>query len=233
MNLSKPTISFFCPAYNDEENLPILIPQVIEVLKKNTSKFEIVIVEDGSPDNTGKVADSLQKKYPKLISVIHHKKNMGYGATLRDGFSRASKYDFVMYTDGDNQYHASDIKKLIAPLKKYDVVLGYRLNRFLSQKRLIQTNVCNMLVRLLFNVHAKDINCSMKIFRKDIVKKMKLASNSSFIDAEMIISLKRQNIKFTEVGVRHYPREFGQASGGKMSVILDTVKDMIYCLRHS
>lgn len=229
MNLSKPSISFFCPAYNDEENLPILIPQVIDVLKKETSKFDILIIEDGSPDNTGEIAEKLRKKYPKLITVIHHKKNKGYGTTIREGFRKANKYDYTLYTDGDNQYHATDLKKILSYLGKYDVVLGYRLNRSLNRRRLIQTNVYNTLVRFFFHVKAKDINCSMKVFKREIIDSMKLRSTSSFVDGEMIINLKRKNISFIEVGIRHYPREFGQASGGKPSVIFDTVKDMIRC----
>src|SRR3989344_416088 len=96
------SISFFCPAYHDEGNLSRLIPKVIDFLQKITDTFEVIIIEDGSPDNTGRVAEELAQRYPH-VRVIHHRNNMGYGPPLRDG-SRAPNYNYVMYTDGDNQY---------------------------------------------------------------------------------------------------------------------------------
>ena len=114
--VKKPTISFFCPAYYDEKNLPLLIPKAVEVLKKNAEKFEIIIIEDGSPDGTGRVADELAQQLPN-IRVIHHSTNLGYGATIRDGF-RYAKYDFVMYTDGDVQYDITEFEPYLILLQK-------------------------------------------------------------------------------------------------------------------
>lgn len=231
MNLSKPTISFFCPAYNDEENLPLLIPKALKVLKEVARLFEIVIVEDGSPDNTDKVADLLQKKYPKLIRVIHHKKNKGYGAALKKGFLEANAYDYVFFTDGDNQFDVSELRKMVPFLKTYSVVIGYRKKRALTVNRLIQTHFYNWLVRTLFHLQVKDINCSMKIIKRDVLTSINLFSTSPFIEAELLIKLKRKGVKIKEVGVSHYPRLFGKASGGKPSVIIDTLKDLFTLYR--
>lgn len=226
MKSFKPTISFFCPAYNDEKNIPILIPKAIKVFKKISSKFEIVIVEDGSPDRTSIVADELAKKYKPLITVVHHRQNQGYGAALKKGFLKARKYDFVCYTDGDLQFNVADYAKLVPFLEDYDAVVGYRRKRSLSRQRLIQTLVYNFLVRILFSTRAKDINCSMKIVKRSVIDKIHLTSTSPFLDAELLINLQRKGIKIKQVEVSHYNRRFGEASGGKPKVILSTVKDM-------
>lgn len=228
MKSSKPSISFFCPAYNDEKNLPILIPKVVNLLKKTASKFEIVIVEDGSPDDTANVADKLVKKFKPFVRAVHHKKNLGYGAALKRGFREANKYDYLFYTDGDNQYDVNEIKKFIPHLAYYDAVVGYRTNRSLTLRRKIQTAVFNYLIRILFGVKVRDINNSLKIIKKSVLSKLRLVSKSSFIEAEFFIKLHRMGASVHEVPVSHYPRIHGKASGGNITLILKTVRDMFY-----
>lgn len=228
MKLFKPSISFFCPAYNDEKSLPILIPKTVSTLKKVAAKFEIVIVEDGSSDGTAALADKEAEKYKPFVRVLHHIKNLGYGVTLKHGFQEANRYDYVFYTDGDNQYDVSELKKLVKYLSVCDVVIGFRLKRALTLTRLIQSYIYNWLVRALFKVKVKDINCSMKLIKRSLLEKISLSCNSCFIEAELLIKLKKKGIKFCEVGVFHYPRAWGKASGGKLSLIADTIKDMLY-----
>lgn len=225
--MKKPSISFFCPAYFDEKNLPILIPKAFEVLKENTQSFDILIVEDGSPDKTKGVADSLSFKYKPFVKVIHHEKNLGYGATLRDGFRNAKKYDYTFYTDGDNQYDVSEIKKMLPYLADYDVVIGFRTKRALTFSRQLQTLFFNWLIRFLFSTTIKDINCSMKIVSRRALNSITLGSNSSFVDAELLIKLRDKGYEIKEVPVAHFPRKFGKASGGSKSVILKTVQEMM------
>ncbi|MBI2613567.1 MAG: glycosyltransferase family 2 protein [Candidatus Levybacteria bacterium] len=225
--MKKPSISFFCPAYFDEKNLPILIPKIFKVLKENTSAFDILIVEDGSPDKTKEVADRLSAKYQPFVKVIHHEKNMGYGATLRDGFRNAKKYDYTFYTDGDIQYDVAEIEKMLPYLKNYDAVIGFRKKRALTFSRQLQTLLFNWLIRFLFSTDIKDINCSMKIVSRKALDSIKLTSNSSFIDAELLIKLRDKGYKIKEIPVSHFPRKFGKASGGSRSVIFRTIEEMM------
>lgn len=224
MKTKKPTISFFCPAYYDESNLPLLIPKAIKTLKKHTSKFEVVIIEDGSPDKTAEVADKLALKFQPYVRVIHHKKNLGYGGALKSGFKNANKYDYVFYTDGDMQYDVAELSKLIPHLKKYDIVIGFRSKRALKFIRLIQTKIYNLIVRMLFGLKVKDINCSMKIIKRKILNRINLTSKQGFIDAELLIKLEGHPIK--EVEVSHFSRLFGKASGGSLRVVLGTFFEM-------
>ena len=225
MKVKKPTISFFCPAYYDEGNLPLLIPKAVKTLKKHASKFEIVIIEDCSPDNTAEVADKLAIKFKPYIRVIHHKKNLGYGGALRSGFRNANTYDYVFYTDGDVQYNVEELDRFIPFLKNYKIIIGFRSKRALSFSRLVQTKIYNWLVRMLFGLKIKDINCSMKIIDRKILNKTTLTSNQGFIDAELLIKLKNYAIK--EIEVSHYSRKFGKASGGSLKVVLGTFFEMV------
>lgn len=225
--MKKPTISFFCPAYYDEKNLPILIPKVIKVLKKNASNFEVVIVEDGSPDKTGAVADQLAIKFKPYIRVIHHAKNMGYGTALRTGFNNANLYEYTFYTDGDNQFDVNELEKMISHLKNYDAVIGFRNRRALTTKRLIQTWLFNLIAKKFFNLKVRDINCSMKIISRKALNSIKLESKGAFIDAELLIKISDKKYKIKEVAVSHFPRNFGKASGGSVKVIYNTIAELL------
>jgi glycosyltransferase involved in cell wall biosynthesis len=220
-----PEISFFCPAYHDEKNLPRLIPHVYKFLSEISDKFEIIIVEDGSPDKTGQIADELAKQF-KNIRVIHHSKNLGYGATLKDGFM-AARYDYVMYTDGDFQYDVNEFKPVIHFLAEYDILSGYVTKKAVTFRRVIQSFVYNLLIRIMFFVNLKDANCSMKIYKKKVLDAIEIKSDSAFIDTEMLIKARRKGFKIKQFPVRHYKRDSGLASGSRPSVIVDTIKDMI------
>lgn len=217
--------SFFCPAYYDEENLPILIPHVAQFLKEITDMFEIIIVHDCSPDKTGEVADKMAREFPH-VRVIHHPRNLGYGVTLRDGFLSA-QYDYIIYTDGDNQYDVREFLPYLHLLETADIMSGYAAQKAVSFIRKAQSFVYNWLIKILFFAGCRDINCSMKIYKRKVLSAISIESDSCFIDAEMIIKSKKAGFKIAQFPVTHFPRAKGLASGSKMSVISSTVIDMI------
>lgn len=221
------SVSFFCPAYNDEKNLPKVIYKADRLLKKIAKKYEIIIVDDCSPDKTGEVADRLAKKL-KNIRVIHHKKNRGYGGALKDGFE-SSKYDYVMCTDGDNQYDVDEFIRGIPLLEKYDLASGYVVlnEKAVTFRRKVQSLLYNLLVALLFFTYLRDINCSMKIYKRKVLDSFKIHSNSAFIDAEMVVKLRRKGFKIGQFQVTHYPRLSGPEGGTKFKVIWGTIKEML------
>lgn len=219
------SVSFFCPAYNDEENLPILIPHVSEFLKKITNIYEIIIVHDGGNDKTGPVADELARTYPH-VKVIHHQKNLGYGATLRDGYN-ASKYDYVMYTDGDNQYDVNEFLPYLHLIENADVLSGYVTKKAVSFGRKVQSYIFNFIIKILFFIQCRDIDCAMKMYRRTVLQAITIRSTSAFIDAEMIIKTKKAGFQIAQFPVTHFQRTAGLASGSKFSVIIPTIIDML------
>jgi glycosyltransferase involved in cell wall biosynthesis len=218
-------ISFFCPAYHDEDNLPRLIPRVHKFLSEISDKFEIVIIEDGSPDKTGEVADFLASQYPE-VRVIHHPRNMGYGAALRDGFLSA-KYDYVMYTDGDFQYDVSEFRPYLKLLSQADILSGYAPKKVITLRRKVQSEIYNWLIAVLFFVWIKDIDCAMKIYKRRVLDLMEIKSASAFIDAEMLIKAKKNGFKIAQFPVTQYARKSGPEGGSKWPVIWGTIKDML------
>jgi glycosyltransferase involved in cell wall biosynthesis len=221
------SVSFFCPAYHDEENLPLLIPKVHKFISCITNTFEIIIVEDGSPDKTGDVADELSFKYSNT-RVVHHKKNLGYGATLKRGFLE-SRYEYIMYTDGDNQYDIYEFKPYLHLLDNADIIRGYVINnkKAVSTARKLQSILFNVGIYILFFTYMKDINCSMKIYKRKVIDSICIQSNSAFVDAETLLRAKKKGFIIKDFPVTHYHREKGLASGSKPSVVLATIIDMV------
>lgn len=224
--IKKPSISFFCPAYNDEKNLPILIPKVYTLLKAHTSAFEIVIIDDASPDDTGEVAEKLAKKYKPYIRVVHHKKNRDYGGALRSGFIHANRYEYIFYTDGDNQYDVNALVTMLSYVPTYDAVISYRTNRSITLTRRIQSTFYNMLIHMLFALQAKDVGFALRLIKKPYIAHTAFASTSAFVQVEVLLGLQKQHAKIKEIPVKHYARKYGNASGGKPKVILHTFFDV-------
>jgi len=154
---------------------------------------------------------------------------LGYGAALKRGFREASKYDYVFYTDGDNQYDVREFGPYLYLLENNDVVAGFAVKKAVSNFRKFQSLVHNLLISILFFSNFKDINCSMKIFKKSVLDKIEINSSpyGAFIDAELILKAKKMGYKIVQFPVTHYERKTGIASGSKPKLIWNTFKDMI------
>lgn len=224
-------VSFFCPAYNDEGNIRGTVERALQTFRKLSLEHEIVVVEDGSPDGTAEAADQLAREYP-TVRVVHHEKNRGYGGALRSGFREAQRFHLVTYTDGDGQYDFSEFEKLFDVWEEGYCVIGYRLCRAEGFRRDFQNKVYGFLLRLMFGLRVRDVNCSMKLFQRSDLDRIEIRSDSSFLDGEVLIKLKKLGVPVKEVPVHHYPRLHGEASGTRASVILPTIRDMFtYWLR--
>jgi glycosyltransferase involved in cell wall biosynthesis len=221
----KPGVSFFCPAYNDEGNIRRTVECALETFRKLSLDHEIVIVEDGSPDETAAVADQLAEEFDS-VRVIHHEKNRGYGGALMSGFNEARNFELVTYTDGDGQFNFSEFEELLNAWQDGYCVIGYRINRAEGFRRDVQNRIYSILLRIMFGLKVRDVNCSMKLYQRKHLDGIEIKSNSSFLDAEILIKLRRLGVNVREVAVHHYPRLHGEASGTKLSVVTDTISDM-------
>lgn len=219
------SISYFCPAYYDEGNLPRIIPEAVKVLKAVTADYEIIIVEDSSPDNTAKVADRLAKQFPG-VRVIHHGSNKGYGRALRTGFLEA-KSDIIAYTDGDGQFDINELPEMLQLLESADVVTGFRFEREGPLWRKIISRIYNKMIGFGFGLKLKDVNCAFKVYKRDVIKMMNIESKSAFVNGEMLVKAKKNGFKIKEIGVHHYPRGSGISSGTKPGFILLSFWEMV------
>jgi len=220
------TLSIFFPAYYDEANIPKVVSAALRVVEDlGLRDYEITIIEDGSPDRTGEVADELAARHPK-VRVIHHEKNMGYGATLREGFQTA-RMDYVFYTDGDNQFDLEELKTFVALIPHTDIVSGFRVHKQYSPYRRFTSFVYNFVLRVLFDIQDRDVDCAFKLYPTSLFRKIDLESTDAFIDAEIAIKSALLGYRSTEVGVTHLPRVDGISTGARPRVILRTIREIV------
>jgi len=220
-----PSLSAFMPAYNEEANIRRVAEDVLAKLKLVTDDLELILVDDGSKDSTGKIIDELAKKHSE-IKAAHHEKNRGYGAALRTGFENCSK-EFIFYTDGDGQFDSGEIIKLIPLLEKGDVVSAYRVNRKDPWNRILNAWIYNTFLLIFFRLNVKDVDCAFKLYKSKFFDTVTLKSDGALIDAEVLIKLKKAGAKIVQVGVNHYPRLVGEQTGSKFKVILKTAKEIL------
>jgi glycosyltransferase involved in cell wall biosynthesis len=219
------TLSVFFPAYYDEKNIDKVVHAAVAVLDGMQLKdYEITIIEDGSPDTTGEVADALARQYAR-VKVIHHQKNIGYGATLCQGFTSA-KLDYVFYTDGDNQFDLSELRKFVAMIPFSDIIVGYRKRKQYSTYRKVTSLIYNYVLRWLFEIDYVDIDCAFKLFRRDLFDKITITTRDAFVDAEIMIKAYLLGYTSTEIGVRHLPRVDGISTAARPSIIVKTILDI-------
>ena len=221
------TLSWFFPAHDEEANLDGLVSEALEVLPTLADTFEIIVVDDGSGDATGRMADELTAAHPGIVRAVHHPTNLGYGAALRSGF-RAARHDHVAFTDGDRQFRVVDIGRLIdrmAADDRPDVVVGYRIKRADPLVRTLYARAYRLANRIFFGLKVRDVDCACKLFRRESLAGIAVDSGGAFFSAELLIKLHAAGRSIAEVGVPHHPRTAGSATGAKPSVVLRAVRD--------
>ena len=223
-------LSVFFPAYNEEKCLKSTVEKTDKVLRKVAKDYEMIIVDDGSKDKTGEIADKLAAKNKK-IKVIHHSPNRGYGAALKSGIYNA-RFPWIAFIDADGQFDFSEIDKFIEIQKKTDadLVIGYYLKRAVPFMRKVNSFLWELLVFIVFGLKVRDIDCGFKLFKKELVDKIpKLESErGAFITTEFLIKSKRAGFKMVEVGVHHYPDlSVGGSTGASLKVIFKSFVDLM------
>lgn len=221
-------LSVFLPAYNEEKMLAKTTKNVDEILRKTATDYEIIIINDGSQDKTGEIADKLASQNNK-IKVIHHHPNRGYGAAVKSG-TYAARYPWIVLFDADGQFDFREITKFLKKQKETnaDIVWGYVLDRKVPFTRKVNTFLWRLVVLLVFGLRLKWIDCGFRLFRKEVVQKIsKLESErGAFISSEFLIKAKKAGFKITQVMVHHYPDIAGGSTGADLKVIIKSFVDL-------
>jgi glycosyltransferase involved in cell wall biosynthesis len=220
-------LSYFFPAHNEEANLEPLVTEALESLPAIARIFEIVIVDDGSRDATPAIADRLAARHPDVVRAVHHPTNLGYGAALRSGFG-AARYDLVAFTDGDRQFKVADVGRLTARFAladSPDVVVGYRIRRADPLVRTLYARAYRLANRIFFGLRVRDVDCACKLVRRTALVGLRVESGGAFFSAELLIKLRAGGRTVVEVGVPHYPRTAGSATGARPRVVFRAVRD--------
>ncbi len=205
-------ISIILPALNEEDNLENVINEVIDYFDNRQIPYEIIVVNDGSTDKTREIADTLSTTR-KNLSVIHHAENEGYGKSLKDGF-RASKYKYLFFTDSDKQFSIENLDIFLPFMKegKVDMVIGYRIDRKDSPLRKFLAYCFNSMVRVLFSIEYRDIDCAFKLFKKKDFETLAVTSDDFLFNTELLAKAQIKKLEIVQVGVEHYPRYGGKST---------------------
>jgi len=223
--MAKPneSISVVFPAFNEESNIKTLIDQTIQTLSELTDKWEIIVVDDGSSDRTSEIVKEYENSN---IYVIRHPSNKGYGAALKSGIVSA-RNDLIFFSDSDLQFDIKELGKLLQWLNGYDIVIGYRIKRQDPFHRRLNAFGWNTLVRLMFGLKVKDINCAFKIFRRRVFDKIKIDAVGAMVNTDILSQAVKYGFRIKEVPVTHYPRLRGKQTGANIKVIVKAFKELL------
>ena len=224
------SLSVVLPAYNEEGNVATAVREAVRVGRVMAGEVEVVVVNDASTDGTGALADRLAREVPEL-RVVHHTANRGLGGALRTGFAAASK-EWVLYTDSDLPIQMDDALEALPLTEQADVVAGWRRTRGESWRRELNSRLYNWMIRAFFGLRVRDVNFAFKLFRRSLLEKACLQAEGSFIDAELLLELRRAGGRFAELGLEYYPRQAGVSTIGGLKVVPRMLREMIkYRLR--
>lgn len=218
------SLSIFFPFYNEKDNVERVAKAALEAAPNFADEFEIILVNDGSLDGTAEIADRLADESPHIVAV-HNRPNIGYGGALRKGFETA-RMEYIFFCDGDGQFDISELGKLIALLDRGDVAVGYRAQRADTWMRNVNAWGWRCLIRLLFGLKVRDIDCAFKLLPKRLFDDVALKSDGAMISAELLAKAKYKGYRIVETAVSHYPRTAGDSTGANLRVILKAFREL-------
>jgi len=220
------SLTAFFPAYNDEHTIGNIVRTAVAEIGKVTDDFEVIVIDDGSTDGTAAVIDRLAAEIP-VVRAIHHERNLGYGAALISGFKNARK-DLIFYTDGDGQYDVREIHNLIAQLRpNIDLVNGYKVKRSDAWYRIWIGATYRQMMRWVFHLSLRDVDCDFRLMRRHIFDKITLESRSGVICVEMARKFDDAGFCMTEIPVSHYPRLHGRSQFFRLPHLSHTLKGLL------
>lgn len=222
-------ISIILPIYNEGKVITYIVQSVLDCVPKIYDNYEVILVNDGSTDQTGVIIEKLAKDYMQL-RVVHLPKNMGYGAALLRGF-KSSKYPSVFFMDTDGQFRIADLYRFVPYTDSCDIIIGKRVIRQDQLYRVFAGKLYNFLICVLFKINIKDITCGFKLIKKSVLEELQLESRGGFLNAEMLIKALRKGYAVKEIEVRHYPRMKGKPTGASLSSFITKVVEMFWLWR--
>jgi glycosyltransferase involved in cell wall biosynthesis len=222
------SLSLVIPVHNEAANMPRVIGGSVVALGRLASSWEIVLVDDGSTDETVPAARRAMGDQASRLRVIAHANKLGYGVTVADGL-RAAKSDYVGFMDGDGQFDPADLASLAALMGTADLAAGWRRHRADPGYRLVIAGVFNVLVRRLYGVRVRDIDCGLKLMRREVLDAAApLLARSALLNTELYFKSQRSGLRIQQVAVAHYPRVAGVRSGARLIPILRAIRDLVW-----
>jgi len=224
---ARPRLTFFFPAYNEQENIERTVELALSQIGPLVPSIEVLAIDDGSTDETPALADALAAADPRVR--VHHQPNRGYGGAIKAGFEEA-RGELICFSDGDLQFDLREMSRLLERLaderKPVDAVIGFRIRRRDPFHRIFIAKTYNAIVSVAFGLRVRDIDCAMKLFRREVFDGLRLDAEGPFLSAELLIKLRARGVRMAQVGVNHFPRRAGTNTGASFRKILRTFRDL-------
>jgi glycosyltransferase involved in cell wall biosynthesis len=200
-------LSLVMPAFNEAAGIADAVAEAHEALAGLGYDFEVLVVDDGSTDETAGHVAELTALWPR-VRLLRHPQNLGYGAALRTGFE-ASRFELVAFTDADGQFFLEDLEPLVELADVHHVVVGRRMDRQDPWRRRFLSWGYNVLARLVLGTGVRDCDCALKVFQRDALQYLLPESRGFFVNSEMLCRARQLGLAVAEVGVRHRARRSG------------------------
>jgi len=229
VSAERPALSLVFPVFDEAGNLTALLDQALDLAPRLAADFEIIVVDDGSRDGSARIAEERRLAEPRL-RLIRHPSNRGYGAALRSGL-REARGELVFFSDADLQFDLEELATLLAHARDFDIVAGYREPRRDPWGRRAMAFAWGSLVRRLFDVRVRDIDCAFKVFRRHVLEAIPIASVGAFINTEILVRATQAGFRIYQVPVSHRRRRFGRNSGARPRVVLRALVELVALYR--
>lgn len=222
-----PSISLVMPAYNEADNIEPMVEEATPALEAVSEDYEIIVVDDGSADDTAGVTRRAMESYPH-VRLVQHEVNQGFGAAVFTGFTSA-EMDWILYTDADRQFVLSELERFQPSMDEADLIAGYRAPRRDPFMRVFYGKGWSMLCTLAFGYTVRDVDCGFKLFRREIIEELAphIASRGATFSIEWLVRAKRAGYRFVELPVTHRPRMAGSQTGANIDVITRAFKELM------
>ena len=229
MTSPRPELSLVFPAFNEQANLTPLVESARALGPQLGRTFEIVLVDDGSQDRSAEVLAALRRREPR-VRVVTHASNRGYGAALRSGL-REARGDLVFFSDADLQFDLAELGKLLSHAEQFDIVAGYRSPRRDPWPRRALAATWGWIVRALFDLRVRDIDCAFKVFQRRVLESIPIASIGAFVNTEILVRAQNEGFRIHQVPVSHRPRRYGRQTGAHPRVVWRAVRELLALAR--
>ena len=222
-----PSISLVMPAYNEADNIEPMVAEATPALEANADSHEIIVVDDGSADESAAVTRRVMESYP-TVRLVEHPANKGFGAAVFSGFTSAEK-DWIFYTDADRQFVLSELERFVPYMDEADLIAGYRAPRQDPFMRVFYGKGWSALCTLMFGYTVRDVDCGFKLFRREIIESLapQIASRGATFSIEWLVRAKRAGYRFVELPVTHQPRVAGSQTGANIDVIVRAFRELV------
>jgi glycosyltransferase involved in cell wall biosynthesis len=218
------SLTVVLPCHDEEDNVLAAIRNAGAAASQAADRHEIVVVDDGSADATGRLAAAAAADDPR-VRVVVHDRNRGYGGALRSGIA-AARCDWILLTDADLQFDLTELTRFLEPARTHDVVVGYRLVRMDPLMRRVNAYAWNHLVGRIFDLDVRDVDCAFKLVRAELAQRLTLTADGAMISTELVARARLAGASIVELGVRHLPRVAGEQSGADPAVVVSAFREL-------